>query len=276
MTESRYLTNTSGRPRASTRGAALTNHNRRGVAMATHKVGVPEQWRVVKGTNGLYEVSNQGRVCSRFGKGRRILTPGPPSAEYPSVAVGISGARRRRSVHRLVAAAFIPNPESKPQVNHLDGCKWNNHVGNLEWATAGENSRHAIRTGLTRPRRGEAAGTAVLTRKDVETIRNMAKTDGAQTIARRFNVSRGCVNDILRGRRWKHLGPPPQRLPGSPAQSVSEIDSNGQVIAEFSSMRDAERRTGIHRNVIKQAARTGRPARCGRRFAFSLTPNSDA
>lgn len=68
---------------------------------------------------------------------------------YHRVTFCVKGKRTNHSVHRLVAKAFIPNPESKPQVNHKDGNKLNNSVANLEWCTNEENQKHAAATGLT-------------------------------------------------------------------------------------------------------------------------------
>lgn len=59
------------------------------------------------------------------------------------------GVMYNHAVHRLVASAFIPNPENKPQVNHIDGNKQNNDARNLEWVTRSENQQHALRTGLS-------------------------------------------------------------------------------------------------------------------------------
>lgn len=64
-----------------------------------------------------------------------------------------SGKQQQAYVHRLVATAFLPNPDNLPEVNHIDGNKQNNHVSNLEWVTSGENMRHARKTGLIQPMR---------------------------------------------------------------------------------------------------------------------------
>jgi len=101
-----------------------------------------ESWAPIAGTGGLYEVSTKGRVRS-VRKGI-ILKPNPNS-EYPNITMSIDNLRQQRAVHRLVAEAFIDNPSDKPQVNHKDGNKRNNVVGNLEWATGKENTLHSYR-----------------------------------------------------------------------------------------------------------------------------------
>lgn len=98
-----------------------------------------EKWRPT--VNEDYRVSNYGRVM--HWKKRRVLKQRLYNG-YKCVTLG--GKQYR--VHRLVAMAFIPNPENKPQVNHLSGIKTNNWVGNLEWATDLENRKHAEKHGL--------------------------------------------------------------------------------------------------------------------------------
>ena len=76
---------------------------------------------------------------------------------YYTVAIYENGVRKFKKVHRLVAEAFIPNPENKSQVNHIDGNKLNNDVSNLEWATNSENQKHAYKVGLQKIRRGKSS-----------------------------------------------------------------------------------------------------------------------
>lgn len=115
-----------------------------------------EVWLPIKGFEGKLEVSNKGRVRSvdrfvAFGANKRrvcgtIRKLANDRDGYKSV--NMSG--KTIKVHRAVAEAFIPNPENKPQVNHIDGDKSNNRVDNLEWATQEENMRHASRNGLAK------------------------------------------------------------------------------------------------------------------------------
>lgn len=103
-----------------------------------------EVWVAVDGWS-LYLVSNFGRV-KRLNKG--ILRPETTKRGYQRVILSIGNKQRKKAVHRLVALAFIPNPEKKRTVNHVDGIKVNNRRTNLEWATQSENQLHAVQLGL--------------------------------------------------------------------------------------------------------------------------------
>lgn len=117
-----------------------------------------EEWRDVIGFEGYYKVSSRGRVLScvrtvKCGNGTRKvggkLRTLSTESKYAMVELIKDDQRKMCMVHRLVAEAFIPNPENKETVNHIDGNKLNNCVENLEWATQQENNQHALRTGLT-------------------------------------------------------------------------------------------------------------------------------
>lgn len=103
-----------------------------------------EIWKPVKGFEN-YLVSNFGKVKRNDVE----LNPYIDATKYSKVGLAQgNGKQKKFLLHRLVAEVFLPNPESKPEVNHIDGNKQNNCVSNLEWVTRGENVKHASKNGL--------------------------------------------------------------------------------------------------------------------------------
>ena len=99
-----------------------------------------EYWKDIEGYEGLYQISNVGRVKSLYSG--KVLKEVKTTNGYLSIRLYKNGISHRFSIHRLVAKAFIPNHENKPEVNHIDEDKTNNKVSNLEWNTRLENMRH--------------------------------------------------------------------------------------------------------------------------------------
>lgn len=105
-----------------------------------------EEWRDTYIYGERYQVSNIGTVRNKITG--HILIPQEDKKGYLRVRLSLHNKKATAKIHRLVATAFIPNPENKPQVNHKDTDKNNNNVENLEWATNSENQIHAYKHGL--------------------------------------------------------------------------------------------------------------------------------
>lgn len=153
----------------------------------------PEQevWKAIAGFEGLYEVSNFGRVRRIFCYGRPYIRPCKPKITkdgyFESTLVKNNKPKCIRT-HRLVAQAFCENPENKLEVNHIDGNKLNNHASNLEWCTSSENQKHAYKLGLQK-----VSGGAISNRKKVRCI-ELGKTMDSLNAMQRYLCKFGYTN----------------------------------------------------------------------------------
>lgn len=131
-----------------------------------------EVWEDVKGYEGLYQISNLGNIKSVNRAVKRvtndkehivvfhgkILKPHISDRGYLRLKLSKNGIEKTHKIHKLVAIAFVNNPNGYCEVNHKDGNKSNNHVDNLEWCSRSQNVRHAVNLGLLRGRKKMKVG----------------------------------------------------------------------------------------------------------------------
>jgi hypothetical protein len=183
------------------------------------KVKQPESWRAVPGSESI-EVSSRGRV--RVWRTDGVVFRGDPTVfrphlfklqptqrGYSKVGVTLGGRQKSVLVHRLVALAFIPNPEGKPQVNHKNGQKNDNRPAYLEWMTGPENMAHARElhgVGHWAPH-GVASGAAKLTELDVRFIRDSLNrgTRTRKELAAKLKVSVRAICKVANRKSWAHV-----------------------------------------------------------------------
>lgn len=161
-----------------------------------------EEWRDIGGYEGLYMVSNLGRVKSFYGIGEKLLTPGVNRGGYAFVVLtDINKIRKSLKVHTLVARMFLPNPEDKPVVHHRDGNRSNKRVENLEWVTYRENTAYAVQKGSYDNKNGCDNPHSKLTAEQVFYIRvhyiPRHRKFGSNALARKFNVSKNTIFNVV-------------------------------------------------------------------------------
>jgi hypothetical protein len=176
-----------------------------------------EIFKDVKGYEGIYQVSNFGRVKSLERKVRhsqggykivkeKIMKSASVSRGYLSVDLSKNGESKNFLIHRLILIAFLFNPENKRTVNHINGIKTDNRLSNLEWMTDSENTCHAYKIGL-KTNIGENHILSKLKNIEVTQIKDLLRCGRFKQyeIAKFYGISKYTVSLISCGKIWKHI-----------------------------------------------------------------------
>lgn len=149
---------------------------------------------------GDYEITRDGRVISHKRNTPKELKPFLDRDGYKRVTLQINGKSKHYTIHRLVALTYLINECDKPEVNHIDGNKLNNSLENLEWVTRSENTQKAYDN-----KQQVALGKPKLNPELVKEIRENKQNLNREQLARKYNVSCGCIQHIRKGRTWKNI-----------------------------------------------------------------------
>ena len=153
--------------------------------------------------DGQYKICKNGKVWSSITE--KYLSPAKTSGGYYTVSLYKNKKSKTHYIHRLLAEAFIANPDNMPCINHIDGIKDNNDLSNLEWCSYSENNRHAYSNGLSK--KGNLRYNSKLRENHIKSVFMLSRIGLSQEkISRMFGVSRGSIQDVLDGKSWVHTG----------------------------------------------------------------------
>ena len=217
-----------------------------------------EHWKDIQGYEGLYSVSDTGLVKTHIYN--KILKP-VIQLGYESVVLYRNKKSKAFKVHRLVAMAFLDNPNNYEQVNHIDGNKRNNNVSNLEWCTAKQNTHHAINNGLFFSSSHISKHQPIIIKKDKDgnvveiykTVTEAATKNhvSRMTIYRRLhspNKNSDYTYESDRSAKYEHL-------PKKAKPSIIQKTLDGIIVAKYTSMLEAANANGVTKSAISAAIR---------------------
>lgn len=239
-------------------------------------INIIEEWKPVLGYEGIYEVSNLGRVKSlgRMIRGNgnsmywhkeRIMQPQSNRKGYHNIILSKDGTGKTCTLHRIVASAFIPNPNNYPEINHINENKKDNRVTNLEWCTSAHNHNWGMRN-----KRAGAANSKPLIAIRFSDGKEFYFKSKLDALKQGFHPTQISMSNVTRyvGKTWQGIdnefywkyaddvNPMPKTI--DVRHAVLGISIFGDINIKFVSLHDAQR-NGYYRNSIKKSIRTGRP-----------------
>lgn len=217
------------------------------------EVGEDEIWKDIKGYEGMYMVSNYGRVSSLRSRLMKIMTPSVTAKGYLRVSFHMRLICKQYMVHRLVALAFIPNVNGAPEINHKNGDKKDNRVSNLEWCTSKENSWHKFnvlkykirqetKAKLSKARKGKPLDESI---KHKISLGHMGLKKSVESI---------------------------EKTAKSHMKSVVQLDMQGNFVSVFNSIKEASLMTGANYTSISNVCNGKNKSANGYKWQFSPLP----
>ena len=239
-----------------------------------------EEFRWIKGFEGLYQISNLGRVYSlrrvdslNRQKGGNYVSARLTPTGYVIVSLNKDGKRYTKFLHRVVAQAFIRNPDNKPEVDHIDADKTNNVVENLRWVTRTENMNNPIThvamsgNALKNPISGDKNPFSRRIAQYTLDGDFVAEYESAGLAKKATSVGLTSIQRCARGERksaggfiWKYTAKAKivakgRIVKGTNGTPIQQTDTDGNIVAEYVSIQEAARQTGFFAENIGRAVR---------------------
>lgn len=208
-----------------------------------------EIWKDVVGFEGEYLVSSMGNIRSfkKYGKNGGLITPQIDKFGYPVAKLWRNGKPVFKKVHRIVAMAFIPNPENKPVIDHINTIRTDNRVENLRWCTVEENVNNPI--------------------SKMKLSKTMTGRKASEETRRKLSLIRRGEGNSMYGKNHTEETKMKMSVP------IVQYTKDGEFVAEYYGAKDASVKTGIHRQNIADALKGRRKCAGGFIWKYKKVEN---